>query len=39
MWQLVRRDGYIGVVLPRKALEASGMKDWRRELLIERDLH
>ena len=31
MWQLVRRDGYIGVVLPRKALEASGMKDWRRE--------
>ena len=33
MWQLVRRDGYIGVVLPRKALEASGMKDWRREVL------
>jgi hypothetical protein len=33
MWQLVRRNGYIGVVLPRKALEASGMKDWRREIL------
>ena len=33
MWQLVRRDGYIGVVLPRKALEASGMKDWRHEML------
>lgn len=33
MWHLVRRGGYIGVVLPRKALEASGMKAWRCELL------
>ena len=32
MWHIVRRCGYIGAVLPRKALEASGMKDWRREL-------
>jgi len=33
MWQLIKPGGYIGVVLPRKALEAIGMKDWRRELL------
>jgi hypothetical protein len=33
MWHLVRPGGYIGVVLPRKALEASGMKDWRRAML------
>lgn len=33
MWHLARPGGYIGVVLPRKALEASGMRDWRRELL------
>jgi hypothetical protein len=26
-------QGHIGVVLPRKALEASGMAKWRRELL------
>jgi len=35
MWQLVRQDGYVGAVLPRKALEASGMKDWRREMLTK----
>ncbi|MEU3281447.1 Eco57I restriction-modification methylase domain-containing protein [Streptomyces antibioticus] len=35
MWDLVRRDGHIGVVLPRKALEASGMKDWRQAVLKE----
>lgn len=35
MWQLVRTGGRVGVVLPRKALEASGMKDWRLALLNE----
>ena len=33
MWHLVRTDGRVGVVLPRKALEASGMKDWRLAIL------
>lgn len=33
MWHLVRTGGRLGVVLPRKALEASGMKDWRLALL------
>lgn len=32
-WHLVRTDGMIGLVLPRKALEASGMRQWRLELL------
>lgn len=32
-WQLARTDGRIGIVLPRKALEASGMKDWRLAML------
>lgn len=35
MWHLVRTGGRVGVVLPRKALEASGMKDWRLTLLAE----
>ncbi|MGW9642436.1 Eco57I restriction-modification methylase domain-containing protein [Streptomyces albidoflavus] len=35
MWDLVRTGGHIGVVLPRKALEASGMKDWRQAVLHE----
>ncbi|GAA2513652.1 Eco57I restriction-modification methylase domain-containing protein [Streptomyces longisporus] len=35
MWDLVRKGGHIGVVLPRKALEASGMKDWRQAVLRE----
>lgn len=29
----VRDGGFVGVVLPRKALEASGMKQWRQEVL------
>lgn len=33
MWHLVRTGGQLGVVLPRKALEASGMKDWRLAML------
>jgi Eco57I restriction-modification methylase len=33
MWQLTRTQGYIGMVLPRKALEASGMAVWRKYLL------
>lgn len=32
-WHLIRTDGHVGLVLPRKALEAAGMKDWRLELL------
>ncbi|MCK2025952.1 hypothetical protein KZC56_06530 [Microbacterium sp. SSW1-47] len=32
-WQLARTDGRVGIVLPRKALEASGMKDWRLAML------
>jgi hypothetical protein len=35
MWHLVRTDGRVGVVLPRKALEASGMKEWRLAVLEE----
>lgn len=31
--QLVRDSGTVGVVLPRKAVEASGMRDWRLEAL------
>jgi hypothetical protein len=31
--QLVRSNGLVGVVLPRKAVEASGMKDWRVKVL------
>lgn len=31
--QLARADGLIGVVLPRKAVEASGMTNWRLALL------
>lgn len=31
--QLVRREGLVGVVLPRKAVEASGMKKWRLAVL------
>ncbi len=31
--QLVRAGGTIGVVLPRKAVEASGMKNWRLAVL------
>lgn len=33
--QLVRPDGLVGVVLPRKAVEASGMKDWRLAVLAD----
>jgi hypothetical protein len=32
-WRLVRDGGAIGVVLPRKAFEASGMTQWRRHIL------
>jgi hypothetical protein len=32
-WQLVREDGSIGVVLPRSALSAAGLADWRRNVL------
>ena len=32
-WHLLRHGGYMGLVLPRKALEASGTADWRRCLL------
>ncbi|MEU4828584.1 hypothetical protein AB0H37_42610 [Actinomadura sp. NPDC023710] len=35
MWHLTRDGGRIGVVLPRKALEASGMADWRQVVLRE----
>jgi hypothetical protein len=32
-WDLIRSGGRVGVVLPRKALEASGTADWRRAVL------
>lgn len=32
-WALAREGGSIGVVLPRKAFEASGMKEWRNAIL------
>lgn len=35
MWHLIRTNGRVGVVLPRKALEASGMREWRLALLAE----
>lgn len=35
VWHLIRTEGHVGVVLPRKALEASGMKDWRQAMLIQ----
>jgi hypothetical protein len=35
MWHLVRTNGRVGVVLPRKALEASGMREWRLALLAQ----
>jgi hypothetical protein len=34
-WQLLRSQGRAGVVLPRKALEASGMAKWRRAVLAD----
>jgi hypothetical protein len=36
--QLVRTEGLVGVVLPRKAVEASGMKDWRLAVLSSSEL-
>ena len=32
-WQLLRTGGQLGIVLPRKALEASGTANWRRTIL------
>lgn len=32
-WTCVRENGYAGLVLPRKALEASGMSQWRKHLV------
>jgi hypothetical protein len=32
-WQLARRDGAVGVVLPRTALTGAGTEMWRREVL------
>lgn len=32
-WDLLRRDGRIGVVLPRAALSGSGTAQWRQEIL------
>lgn len=34
-WQLVRQGGRMGIVLPRKALEASGTAAWRKTVLDE----
>jgi hypothetical protein len=34
-WQLVRQEGIVGLVLPRKALEASGTADWRKTILTD----
>ncbi|MBI2899292.1 MAG: hypothetical protein HYY17_03860 [Planctomycetes bacterium] len=31
-WHLIRKDGRIGVVLPRSALAAAGSGEWRKEL-------
>ena len=36
-WQLMRDGGFVGAVLPRKAVEASGMTDWRRAMLANAD--
>lgn len=32
-WQLVRQDGYLGIVLPRAAFGSSGGAAWRNEIL------
>jgi hypothetical protein len=34
-WRLVRAGGKIGIVLPRKAFEASGTAGWRRDVLTD----
>ena len=32
-WNLVRRDGVVGIVLPRSALSATGSEPWRQAIL------
>jgi hypothetical protein len=34
-WSLLRLDGFIGIVLPRSALTASGSAEWRRRVLSD----
>lgn len=36
--QLTHADGYIGVVLPRDAMVASGSRDFRKEIFSQRDI-
>ncbi|MFI9629193.1 Eco57I restriction-modification methylase domain-containing protein [Streptomyces sp. NPDC052042] len=35
LWQALRTDGAVGVVLPRSALSAAGSAEWRETILLE----